>query len=93
MTTALIISELLSFHDDALLADIDAAFAEIDRDIALSRAEVDRLQLDVEWLVDELLDDTVRMSREQLDISLELTPEPSSAAKHDAGPDEVAEVA
>jgi hypothetical protein len=74
MTTALIISELLPIHDDALVADIEAAFAEIDREVEEARelAQQTALLLDVEWLVDELLDDTVRVSREALEISLEL---------------------
>jgi len=98
MTTALIISELLPLHDDALLADIDAAFTAIDREVALARqialasANDYQLQLDVEWLVDELLDDTVRIAREPLEISLELTPEGASAADVDPGYHEVAEV-
>ncbi|HLT37783.1 MAG TPA: hypothetical protein VK034_15935 [Enhygromyxa sp.] len=60
MTTALIISELLlPIHDDALIADIDAVFDEIDREIAETRALAQQaaLLLDVEWLVDEMLED------------------------------------
>jgi hypothetical protein len=74
MTTALIISELLPIHDDALVADIEAAFAEIDREVEETRELARRaaLLLDVEWLVDEMLDDTVRASLEGLEISLEL---------------------
>lgn len=92
MTTALIISELLPIHDDALIADIDAVFDEIDREVALARevAEQTALLLDVEWLVDEMLDDTVRLSREALEISLQLC-EPESHSLPIC--DEVAEVA
>lgn len=90
MTTALIISELIPIHDDALVADIDAAFDEIDREVALAReqAEHSALLLDVEWLVDELLETTVRIARESLEISLELHPEDLGLHR-----DEVAEVA
>ncbi|MFO7564103.1 MAG: hypothetical protein R6X02_15765 [Enhygromyxa sp.] len=90
MTTALIISELLPLHDDALIADIDAVFAQIDREVAETReaAEQAALLLDVEWLVDEMLEETVRIAREPLEISLTLTDaEPTCASE------EVAEVA
>lgn len=92
MTTALMISELLPIHDDALIADIDAAFAEIDREVALAReqAEHEALLLDVEWLVDELAEDTVRVSREALDISLELD---EFAQDHADDRDEIEKVA
>jgi hypothetical protein len=91
MTTALIISELIPIHDDALVADIDAAFDEIDREVALARerAEQSAMLLDVEWLVDELLETTVRIARESLEISLELHAE--DLGHHHR--DEVAEVA
>ncbi len=92
MTTALIISELIPIHDDALLADIDAAFDEIDRKVAAARerSEQRALLLDVEWLVDELTEDTIRVSREALEISLEIS-EPDSDANSDrAGVAEVA---
>jgi hypothetical protein len=89
MTTAIIISELLPIHDEALLADIDAAFDEIDREVAESTADTDAVLLAVEWLVDELLD-TVCTAREPLEISLELTDSDSDSAPVC---DEVAEVA
>lgn len=92
MTTALIISELVPIHDDALVADIDAAFVEIDREVALARerAEQSSLLLDVEWLVDELLETTIRIPREALEISLLLADEDDDELHHR---DEVAEVA
>jgi hypothetical protein len=88
MTTALIISELIPLHDDALVADINAAFDEIDREVAAARNRVEHqaLLLDVEWLVDELSEDTIRVSREALEISLELHEQNNDC-------DEVAEVA
>lgn len=91
MTTALIISELIPIHDDALVADINAAFDEIDRQVALAqaRAEQHSLLLDVEWLVDELTEDTIRVSREALEISLEI----DDLASDNQVRDEVAEVA
>ncbi|HVI03331.1 MAG TPA: hypothetical protein VM869_31760 [Enhygromyxa sp.] len=91
MTTALIISELVPIHDDALVADIDAAFVEIDREVALARerAEQSAMLLDVEWLVDELLETTVRIRREALEISLVLENEDDEIHHRD----EVAEVA
>jgi hypothetical protein len=75
MTTALIISELLPLYDDALIADIDAVFDAIDREVEEAReaAEQASMLLDVEWLVDEMLEDTVRITREALEISLTLT--------------------
>jgi hypothetical protein len=90
MTTALIISELIPLYDDALVADIDAAFAEIDREIALANelAEQSALLLDVEWLMDELLEDTIRVAREGLEISLELRNDDLAHVR-----DEVAKVA
>lgn len=94
MTTALIISELIPVHDDALVADIDAAFDEIDRQVALARerAEQNALLLDVEWLVDELLETTVRIARESLEISLELS-EAELTRELPRNRDEVAKVA
>jgi hypothetical protein len=97
MTTALILSEM-PIHDDALVADIDAEFAQMNRDriAARQRAEDEALILDVDWLVSELLDDvTVRIAREALEISLELTLEAASEAASDDtdNRDEVAEVA
>ena len=70
MTTAMMISELLEFHDDALLADIDQAFIEIDRTIKKTPpGQPDLLQLIVDELVEEMLaPDTKR----ELSISLEL---------------------
>ena len=89
MTTAVIISELIPIHDDALVADIDAAFEQIDREIIAANDEASRetraLLLDVEWLVDELCEETMRLAREPLEISLEL--------QFDCNSDEVAEVA
>lgn len=89
MTTALIISELLPIHDDALIADIDAVFDAIDREVAESREAAGQaaMLLDVEWLVDEMLEDTIRVSREALEISLMLE-QVESVPSH-----EVAEVA
>lgn len=92
MTTALIISELLPIHDDALIADIDAVFDAIDREVAEAReaAEQAALLLDVEWLVDEMTEETLRVSRESLEISLTLT---ESEAEAETVRVEVAEVA
>lgn len=89
MTTAVMISELVPIHDDTLVADIDAAFDQVDREVAANdeaSRETRALLLDVEWLVDDLLDEaTVRLAREPLEISLEL--------ELDCNSDEVAEVA
>lgn len=95
MTTALILSEI-PIHDDALVADIDAAFDEMNRDwiAARQRAEQEALLLDVDWMVSDLLEEvTVRMSREALEISLELSPESETESDDANTRDEVAEVA
>lgn len=82
MTTAMIISELISLHDDELVADIDATFDRIDHEVAAARdLEQRTLLLDVEWLVDEMLEQTVRISREALDISIEITGEDSTVSE------------
>ena len=70
MKTALILSEI-PIHDDALVADIDAEFDEMNRDriAARQRLEQEALLLDVDWLVSDLLEEvTIRMSREALEI-------------------------
>jgi hypothetical protein len=56
MTTATIISELLPFHDDALLADIEHIFDELDRTVEPTPpGEAFVITLMVDDLVDELL--------------------------------------
>jgi hypothetical protein len=56
MTTATIISELLPFHDDALLADIEHIFDELDRTVEPTPpSEAFVIMLMVDELVDELL--------------------------------------
>ena len=93
MTTALIISELLPFHDDALLADIDQIFDEIDRSVAETAPdEAEEILLIVDWLVDEMLTPescAQRSKSDELAIELELEDPAPTAAEAD----EVAEVA
>jgi hypothetical protein len=56
MTTATIISELCPFHDDALLADIEHIFDELDRTVeATPPGEAFVIMLLVDELFDELL--------------------------------------
>jgi hypothetical protein len=71
MTTAIIISELLPLHDDALLADIEHIFTELDRTVAKTAPD-DRAELLL--LVDELVDEMLAPAepREQLAIELEI---------------------
>jgi hypothetical protein len=93
MTTATIISELLPFHDDALLADIEHIFDEIDRTVDLTPAsEAFVIMLLVDELVDEMLDEQpVKRDELTIEISLDLDRETSSDVYADC--DEVAEVA
>ena len=79
MTTAMMIAELMPLRDDELVADIDMTFAAIDREFLAARehAEIEALLRDVDWLVAEMLGDGDRFVREALDISLELTGDPS----------------
>jgi hypothetical protein len=89
MTTALIISELLPFHDDALLADIDHIFDEIDRSVAKTPPdEAEEIMLIVDWLVDEMLA-PAKSNELSIELEVELGAE-QTAARQD---DEVAEVA
>lgn len=92
MNTATFISELLHVHDDALLADIEDIFCEIDRTVDKTAAD-DRVEilLLVEELVEELLAPEPR-PREQLEIELELELELDEPTVRIAR-EEVAEVA
>jgi hypothetical protein len=73
MTTATIISELLPFHDDALLADIEHIFDELDRNVeATPPGEAFVIMLLVDELVDELLT-PVTPDELTIEISLDLT--------------------
>lgn len=88
MTTALMISQMLELHDDALIADIDQAFTEIDREVERSRREdYGPLLLIVDELVDELL---APAKADELSIELELELEDRQA---ELGSSDVAEVA
>lgn len=94
MTTATIISELLPFHDDALLADIEHIFDEIDRSVELTPPGESFVIL---LLVDELFDEMIHerpVERDELtiEISLDLDRELSGSDVY-ADCDEVAEVA
>ena len=91
MTTATIISELCPFHDDALLADIEHIFDEIDRSVELTPpGEAFVIMLLVDELVDEMLTPVVP---DELTISLELDLSTNDVyADHDEFT-EVAEVA
>lgn len=72
MTTATFICELLPFHDDALLADIEHIFDEIDRSVDQTPpGEAFVIMLLVDELVDELIDNRPA-KRDELTISLEL---------------------
>ena len=59
-----------------------------DTALAAENEQLRAMLLDVEWLVDELLETTVRIARESLEISLELHAEDLGHHR-----DEVAEVA
>jgi hypothetical protein len=70
MTTATIISELLPFHDDALLADIEHIFDEIDRNVENSPpGEAFVIMLLVDELVEDMLTPVVP---DELTITLTL---------------------
>jgi hypothetical protein len=72
MTTATIISELLPFHDDALLADIEHIFDEIDRSVEASKpGDEFVIMLLVDELVDELLT-PVKPDELTIELSLDL---------------------
>jgi hypothetical protein len=91
MTTATIISELCPFHDDALLADIEHIFDELDRTVeSTPPGEAFVIMLLVDELVDELLTPLVP-DELTIEISLDLT-SPDVYADRDEFP-EVAEVA
>ena len=91
MTTALMISQMLELHDDALIADIDQAFTEIDREVERSRREDHGpLLLIVDELVDELL---APAKTDELSIELELELEDRQAEHADLESSDVAEVA
>ncbi len=72
MTTATIICELLPFHDDALLADNEHIFDEIDRSVERTPpGESSMIML----LVDELFDEMVYekpAKRDELTIEISL---------------------
>jgi hypothetical protein len=89
MTTATIISELLPFHDDALLADIEHIFDEIDRTVEHTPpGEAFVIMLLVDELVDEMIDERpIQRDELTIEISLEL------GSDVYADRDEVAEVA
>ena len=95
MTTATIISELLPFHDDALLADIEHIFDEIDRTVPFSPpGEAFVIML----LVDELFDEMIHerpAKRDELtiEISLDLDRELTDSDVYTDRFTEVAEVA
>jgi hypothetical protein len=94
MTTATIISELLPFHDDALLADIEHIFDEIDRSVELTPpGESFVIMLLVDELVDEMIDERpVKRDELTIEISIDLERELSvSDVYNDFA--EVAEVA
>jgi hypothetical protein len=90
MKTALMISELLEFHDDTLIADIERAFDEVDRSVEPTPpGERYELLLLVDDLVDEML---APVEGEQLSIELELEIGADATAET-RDRDEVAEVA
>jgi hypothetical protein len=73
MTTATFISELLPFHDDALLADIEHIFDELDRTVdSTPPGEAFVIMLLVDDLVDELLT-PVTPDELTIEISIDLT--------------------
>jgi hypothetical protein len=88
MTTATIISELCPFHDDALLADIEHIFDELDRTVeSTPPGEAFVIMLLVDELIDELLT-PVTPDELTIEISLDLTSQEVYADR-----DEFAEVA
>jgi hypothetical protein len=88
MTTATIISELLPFHDDALLADIEHIFDEIDRTVELTPPDDSFV---IMLLVDELVDELLTpVKPDELTIELALDLRTSDVY---ADRDEFAEVA
>jgi hypothetical protein len=88
MTTATIISELCPFHDDALLADIEHIFDELDRTVeSTPPGEAFVIMLLVDELMDELLT-PVTPDELTIEISLDLTSQEVYADR-----DEFAEVA
>lgn len=90
MKTALMISELLEFHDDTLIADIERAFDEIDR-LVEPTPPGERFELLL--IVDDLMDEMLAPAKtEQLSIELELEIGAEQAV-HAEDRDEVAEVA
>ncbi|KIG15676.1 hypothetical protein DB30_05424 [Enhygromyxa salina] len=90
MKTALIISELLELHDDTLIADIERAFDEVDRQVEPTPpGERFELLLLVDDLTDEML---APAPAEQLSIELELELGDERVAQAEDR-DEVAEVA
>jgi hypothetical protein len=94
MTTATIISELLPFHDDALLADIEHIFDEIDRSVEHTPpGESFVIMLLVDELYDEMVyDRPARRDELTIEISLDLDRELSGSDVY-MDRDEVAEVA
>jgi hypothetical protein len=91
MTTATIISELLPFHDDALLADIEHIFDEIDRTVPFTPpGEAFVIMLLVDELVDEMIDERP-VKRDELTIEISLDLDTDSDVYTDR--DEFAEVA
>lgn len=92
MTTATIISELLPFHDDALLADIEHIFDEIDRSVDLTPpGESFVIMLLVDELFDEMIDERPA-KRDELTIEISLDLELSGSDVY-ADRDEFTEVA
>jgi hypothetical protein len=94
MTTATIISELLPFHDDALLADIEHIFDELDRSVELTPpGEAFVIMLLVDELGDEMLDaQPAKRDELTIEISLDLDRELSGSDVY-TDRDEYAEVA
>jgi hypothetical protein len=91
MTTATIISELLPFHDDALLADIEHIFDEIDRTVPFTPpGEAFVIMLLVDELFDEMIDERP-VKRDELTIEISLDLDTDSDVYTDR--DEFAEVA
>ena len=91
MTTAMMISQMLELHDDALIADVEQVFNEIDRSVALTpRDEYGPLLLIVDELVDEMLAPPLVEESNKLSISLELE---LGVGEADASANSVAEVA
>lgn len=91
MTTATIISELLPFHDDALLADIEHIFDEIDRSVEATAPDDSFVLM---LLVDELVDEMVTpVVPDELTIELTLDLQVSDVYADRDEFSEVAEVA